>query len=170
MMVYSTLRGAQTHMIDELDKKILKLLQDNAKISAREIARKLNEGKEEKVVSFSTVSRRVKELEEKNVIRGYTTVLDPAAFGLTYPICFFIETDPKIDVEDVAVRLTEIPELLYIHQVAGDFQIAAMARCRSAEDAAELSKVISRIEGIQKLVSHSVLCTFKEDIKLNLTE
>ncbi len=157
-------------MIDELDRKILQLLQENAKLSAREIARKLNGAGKEKIVSFSTVSRRIKDLEERGIILRYTTILDPAAFGLTYPICFFLETDPKIDVEIVANHLTNIPELLYIHQVAGDFQIAAMARCKSAEDAAELSKEISRIEGIQKLVSHSVLCTFKEDIKLNLKE
>jgi len=157
-------------MIDELDKKILELLQENAKLSAREIARKLKDQEKGKSVSFSTVSRRIRAMEDNGIILGYTTMLDPSAFGFNYPICFFLETDPKIDVEIVADHLKKIDELIYIHQVAGDFQIAAMARCKSAEDAAELSKVISRIEGIQKLVSHSVLCTFKEGIKVNLKE
>ena len=152
-------------MIDDLDKEILRLLQDDSRLSSREIARKLKE-ENGRNVSFSTVNRRIKDLEEEKTIIRYTIIVDPAAFDMVYPICFFIETDPKVDVELVAENLTKIPELLYIHQVAGDFQIAAMARCKSAEDAAELSKKIAKIDGIQKLISHSVLCTFKEDIRL----
>jgi Lrp/AsnC family transcriptional regulator for asnA, asnC and gidA len=169
MLSYSKSRGVLRNMIDDLDREILNLLQENSRTSSRELARTLKEQKNIDV-SFSTVSRRIKELEDKGVIRRYTTIIDPNAFGLNYPICFFIETDPKVDVEEVAQRLVEIPDLLYVHQVAGDFQIASMARCRSAEEAAELSKQIAKIKGVQKLVSHSVLCTFKEDIRLKLDE
>ena len=103
--------------------------------------------------------------------KDYTIIVDPTYLNLNYPICFFIETDPKVDINNIAKRLMEcIPELLYIHQVAGDFQLACMARCVDAESAAELSRRIAQIDGVQRIASHSILRTFKEDIRFNIED
>ena len=65
-------------MVDELDLRIISLLQKNARLSFREIARELD-------VAVGTVYNRIKKLEEEGVIRGYAPVLDyeKLGFGLT---------------------------------------------------------------------------------------
>lgn len=157
-------------MMDETNTAIIQLLQEDSRYSPREIARLLKK-RMNIDISFSTVRRRIKELESKNIIIGYTTIVDPSYLNLNYPICFFIETNPKTDINKIAEELiTCVPELLYIHQVAGDFQLACLARCVDAESAAKLSRRIAQIEGIQKIVSHAILRTFKEDIRFNLAE
>ena len=157
-------------MLDEISKGIIKLLQEDSRYSPREISKLLGERMNIEI-SFSTVRRRIKEMEDKDIIRGYTTIIDPTHLNLNYPICFFIETNPKVDINKIADELMKcIPELLYIHQVAGDFQLACLARCLDAETAAKLSRRIAHIEGIQKIVSHSILRTFKEDIRFSLSD
>ena len=62
-------------MLDDLDRQILRLLSKNARFSFRELAMKLG-------VSTSTVSARVKRLEEGHLVRGYLPDIDPRAVGL----------------------------------------------------------------------------------------
>ena len=60
--------------LDDVDRQILKLLRDDARLSAREIGRRIG-------VSAGTVGTRVRRLEHSGVIRGYRAVVEPAAVG-----------------------------------------------------------------------------------------
>ena len=61
-------------MLDDTDRRILSVLQRDARASMRRIS-------EEAGVSLGTVSNRVRRLEESGVIRGYTVMLDPEKAG-----------------------------------------------------------------------------------------
>nr|WP_320178393.1 Lrp/AsnC family transcriptional regulator [Roseovarius pacificus] len=60
--------------LDAIDRKILRCLQENARISNVDLAREVG-------LSPSPCSRRVRELEESGVVRRYATVVDPAGRG-----------------------------------------------------------------------------------------
>ncbi len=154
-------------MIDNTDKAILQILQEDSRLKLRQIQEKLKHDFNIEV-THSTVGRRIKDMEKEGVIQSYTVTLNPKFFEIAYPICFFIETNPKKDVEAIAKELENFEELIYIHHLAGDFQLACFARCKDTNHAAELSKKISSTDGIQRIVSHSILQTFKEDLSLNL--
>lgn len=161
-MVYLSAEVGQQRMLDEIDKKILQILQEDSRKPVREISKEL--GNE---VSPSTVSRRINDMRDNGIIKKFTIQVDPEPLNLKYPICFFIETDPKIEVEGIAKDLKKnIPEIIYLHHVAGDFQLASMARCRDAGQASKVANRIAKIEGVKRIVSHSILNTFKEDTKL----
>ena len=63
------------HELDSTDRKILKILQDDAAISNVDLARKV-------ALSASPCLRRVQQLEERGIIRRRVTLLEPAAMGL----------------------------------------------------------------------------------------
>ncbi|MEM0320031.1 MAG: AsnC family transcriptional regulator, partial [Candidatus Nezhaarchaeales archaeon] len=60
--------------LDEIDKAILRELVNDARLSFREIARRIG-------VSTATVASRVKRMEEEGVIKGYTTIVDVEKLG-----------------------------------------------------------------------------------------
>jgi hypothetical protein len=55
-----------------------------------------------------------------------------------------------------------------VHHITGEFEIAAMARCKDKEDASELIKWVSSVRCVVKVIPHSVLKTVKEDLDIDL--
>jgi DNA-binding Lrp family transcriptional regulator len=84
--------------IDEVDAKILQMLQSDGRLSFREIAK--NTG-----ISTPTVSARVKSLEERGVIKGYSIDIDPTAVNESISI-LTVHCKPK-DLESVSELLSE---------------------------------------------------------------
>ena len=78
--------------LDKTDKKILRLLQQNARAPIKEIASKL-------YMSSPAISARIAKLEESGVITGYHAQIDPAALGYTIKAFVNLEVDPKQKAE-----------------------------------------------------------------------
>src|SRR5260370_33471626 len=63
-------------MLDDLDKRMVEILVDDARISVKELAQRVN-------LSSPSVSERLRRLEERGVIRSFTVHIDPQAMGYT---------------------------------------------------------------------------------------
>ena len=74
--------------LDKTDRKILQLLQQNARMTVKEIASRL-------YMSSPAISARIRGLEEAGVIRGYHADIDPAFLGYTIKAFVNLEVDPK---------------------------------------------------------------------------
>lgn len=99
--------------MDEIDRKILRTLQSNARTSNSEIARQLG-------MVPSAILERIRKLEERGIILGYEAKLDPAALGLNLVAFISVRTaDRKHDFE-AAEKLRKLPEVLEVHNIAGD--------------------------------------------------
>ena len=97
--------------MDELDWKILALLQANGRISYTELARQVH-------LSVPAVTERVKRLESAGVIDGYTARINPAAAG--YPVSALIGiTVPQPAKAKFLKLLESIPEVVECHHVTG---------------------------------------------------
>ena len=141
-------------MIDALDREIVEILQQDGRTSNAEIARKVD-------LAPSAVLERIRKLEERRVIRGYSADIDPKAldFGLTSIIA--VRTSEC--GEGVGEELAAVPEVQEVHEVAGDdcFYIKVVSR-----DAESLGRFLrEKIKGIPNVVGTRttvVLKTFKE--------
>ncbi|MEM3586846.1 MAG: Lrp/AsnC family transcriptional regulator [Candidatus Jordarchaeaceae archaeon] len=151
--------------LDDMDFRILEILERNAKASFREIAWELG-------IGVSTVSRRVSAMEEKGIILGYSVRLNyeklAKEIGVNFfPICFFIRIrsgyEVKKVIEEIA-RTEHFKNICYIYHVAGDFEIAAMARCLDRKETTKLIESVSKIEGVERVTPHAILETYKEDV------
>jgi DNA-binding Lrp family transcriptional regulator len=75
--------------LDAMDRRILNILQQDARLSFREIARRLK-------VSDATIRSRVARLEEKDVIKGFTTLVDPEQAGMEVVALIQLEVDTQV--------------------------------------------------------------------------
>lgn len=130
-------------------------------MSYREIGDELN-------TTVMTVTRRVRRMKNTGTIKRFTVVVDPDAVGRNYGICFLIQLNCPSAINEVSATLSNCMNLCYLHHITGEFEIAAMARCRDKEDASEFIKWVSSVRGVAKVIPHSVLKTVKEDLEIDL--
>lgn len=113
--------------LDEVDRKILSLLQRDASLSLDQIADQVGASK-------TPVWNRIRKLREAGVIRRQVTILDPEALGLE--ACFFVLIRTSEHDKDWAARflkaLRDRPEVIEAHRLAGDIDYILKVQVRNA--------------------------------------
>lgn len=145
-------------MIDDIDRKILNILQDNARTANADIARAVG-------MAPSAVLERVRKLERKGVIAGYEARIDPAAIGLGLTAFSFVSAEEIVGSVDTGQKLAAIPGVLEVHYVAGRAAYLIKVRVADPMSLAELLKEIGRIPTVRDTNSTVVLATVKETSK-----
>ena len=97
-------------MINEIDKQILKILQENARTPNAEIARQVG-------LAPSAILERIRKLEERGVIQGYGVRLNGRALGLGLLAFVLVRTDELSVEDDAAKALAKMPEVLEVHHI-----------------------------------------------------
>ena len=100
-------------VLDKTDLHILRLMQENARISNADLARELG-------MAPSGILERVKKLEQKNVILQYTTRINPVALQQKMLAFIFMKAADGPGCNDTARELAKIPEVQEVHHIAGD--------------------------------------------------
>jgi DNA-binding Lrp family transcriptional regulator len=140
---------------DEKDEKILKHLLVDARQSARQLAHKLN-------ISTVTMISRLKKLEEKKIIQGYTVRLNHSALG--YDITGIIEvTTTKGKMVEIEDEIAKIENVCAVYDITGDADILVIGKFKDRTSLSEFVKKISSIPNVENTITHLVLNTVKED-------
>jgi len=147
-------------MIDEIDTQILTIIQQDARISNAEIARQVN-------LAPSAVLERMRKLENSGIIKGYSADIKPkeVGFGLTV----FVNVRTSECGSDAGRAIAEIPEVLEVHDVAGEDCLLLKIRTKDTEELGKLLR--ERIKPIPTVLATRttvVLQTFKETNALPL--
>jgi Lrp/AsnC family leucine-responsive transcriptional regulator len=149
-------------LLDPVDRQILGLLQDNARIPQAEIARTVG-------LAPSAVLERLRKLEARGVVRDYVTVLDPRALDQRLLAFVAVRTTDRPGEARVSDTLAAIPEVLEAHQVAGDDCLLLKIRARDPEHLSQiLRERIGSVEGVRSTRTTIVLETIKESPRLPL--
>jgi Lrp/AsnC family leucine-responsive transcriptional regulator len=135
---------------DKLTEQTLSLLMENSRLSFREIAKKLK-------VSTTTISRIVKDLEDRQIIQGYTLNVDWKKIGYDSVLCVQIITKPDAEVDCVGKDLRKMNQVKEIFYTTGDASFSAYVVCKNTDDAALILEKLSDIQGVERVVSHMVL-------------
>jgi len=154
------LMSEKTEKLDELDLKILRILQEDARVSYREIAKKLN-------VSVGTVHNRVKKMESEGYIKGYSAILSPykLGFDVTAVILMQVEGPHIVEIEQ---ELAKYKEVGCIYDITGEFDVMVITRFRSREDLNRFIKNLLKKPHIKRSVTSIALNIVKEDHRLNI--
>ena len=147
--------------LDDIDLRILDLMQANARISNADLARELE-------MAPSAVLERVKKLEQKKVILQYNTSLNPLAVNQKLLAFIFIKAKEGVSADKtISESLKKLPEVQEIHSVAGEDCFLVKVR---TEDSASLMDLLrNAIKGIPDVLSTKttiVLETVKEQQQL----
>ncbi len=148
-------------MIDQINRKILSILQKNARTSNAEIARQVG-------MAPSAVLERIRKMERSGVIQGYETRVDPKALDLGVTAFTKVRVDEAVGSTDMGEQLSAIPGVLEVHYCAGEDHYLIKVR---ASDPEGLAQVLGRI-GQHPMAKYTnstiVLRTVRETISLPL--
>jgi len=151
-------------MIDNIDRKILSIVQANGRITNAEIARQIE-------MAPSAVLERMRRLEERGVIKDYTAVLDSKKLELGLLAFVFIRADEREDVlteaDLTAEELAALPGVLEVHHIAGEDCFMLKLRAQDTEDLYRVMKEdFGKIKSIRSSRTCIVLKTVKETSRL----
>jgi len=141
--------------VDEVDAKIIKMLEIDARMSFREIAKKLE-------ISEGTVYNRVKRLQDEGIIKGYSAKVDPAKLGmdLSAVIGLRVAGGHLVEVEQ---EISKSKDVCCVYDVTGDYDAVIIARFRGRADLNKFIKGVLSNPHVERSVTHVVLNTVKED-------
>jgi Lrp/AsnC family leucine-responsive transcriptional regulator len=147
-------------ILDKIDLGILRLMQDNARISNADMARELD-------MAPSAVLERVKKLEQKEVILQYTARINPAAVQQKLLAFISMKSSEGMGSNNSARALAKIPEVQEVHHIAGDD--CYLVKVRTADSASLMALMRSSFSKIPDILSTRttiVLETVKEEQQL----
>lgn len=147
-------------MIDEINAKILNILQEDARTSNAEIARRLG-------MAPSAILERIRKLEASGIIQGYTARVNPRALGLGLTAFILVRTSDRGDDLPTSRALAALPEVLEVHHVAGEDCYLVKVRVRDTEALGALLRTQFAMQpNIQSTRTTIVLETVKETTAL----
>ena len=149
-------------VLDAIDRKILGLLQENAKIPQAKVAKAVG-------LTAPSVNERIHKLEQSGFIRGYVALLDEHKLG--QDVAAFVEVfieHPKFEesfIEAVSVH----DEVLECHHITGEFSLLLKVR---VEDMAAFRRLLieklNSIRGVRQTRTLIVLATAKEQRRIKV--
>lgn len=151
-------------ILDKTDLHILRLMQENARISNADLARELG-------MAPSGILERVKKLEQKNVILQYTARINPEALQQKMLAFVFMKAADSPGCNDTARELAKIPEVQEVHHIAGDD--CYLVKIRTYDSASLMHLMRNSFSKIPNLLSTRttiVLETVKEQQQLVIPE
>jgi Lrp/AsnC family leucine-responsive transcriptional regulator len=149
--------GFHSYMHKDVDLKIIELLEENAKLTSRELGEKLN-------LPTTTVHNKIKRLEKDGTIRKYVAVIDKTKIGRPISALVYANTNlsgMKMSQDDLCEKIRKMDDVENVRSITGDFDVVMRLSVASTE---ELNNFIvnrlRKIDGVTKTVTTIILKEF----------
>ncbi len=148
--------------MDKIDLKILKELQQNARITNQELSERVN-------LSPTPSLRRVKMLEERGIIKGYSAIVDPEAYGL--PIMAFVsvrlERQTETEIASFEKAIMELDEVVACYLMSGRHDYMLQVFARSLKDYENFVRnSLTRVPGLGEMETYFAFGQVKRSMTL----
>ena len=143
---------------DATDTKIIKNLLVDARLSARQLAHKIG-------LSTVTVLSRIKKLEQKKIITGYTARLDHQILGYDLTAIIEVKTT-KGKMLEIENKIAENENVCAVYDVTGPADILVISKFKNRDELSKFVKSLSTITNVENTETHIVLNSIKEDFRL----
>lgn len=147
--------------IDEIDVKILTLLQKHGRMKRNRIA-------EEVGLSVPSVSERMRKLEEKDVIEGYHAFVNAKKIHIDITAFIRVMVDNSDDYGAFVERSTELEEILEVHSITGEGSHILKVRTMNTTSLESLLAKIQSWPSVHGTSTSIVLSTYKETRSLGI--
>ncbi len=156
--------------IDETDRLILDLLQNDGKITISKIAEKVSEKLGlEKPKSATAIRARVQKLEEV-LIKKYVALIDCRYLGYREMVMASLRVNSQQPIEQVKKEIERIEKIKYGYVVTGEYPLFIMAKCLDHEDSMKLIDQLRNLPGVEEVKTQIVLDRIKEDTTIIIPE
>ena len=140
---------------DDTDKKILAVLTSHARLSYRQIAKRLS-------LSVVTIMNRVKALEKSGAIRKYSAILDYSKIGYDIEAIIDIRVSKGRELE-VDKKLAESPYVFAVYDITGEFDATVLARFPNRKRLDYFVKKLQLMPNIERTSTKLIFNTIKEE-------
>ncbi len=139
--------------VDDTDMQILCALRENARATNAEIAKRIG-------VSEATIRRRIKELERKGIITGFSALINCPALENSIKGFIHIKVGPN-DVDKVAEVLKDHPRVITLYRVLGEYDLMCEALFMSMKEMQDFMDTQMKADGIESSVTYVVAKAYK---------
>lgn len=143
------------HEIDETDRRIVRVMLENARLSYRQIAKRL-------LIAVATVMHRVNKLEQSGIIKKYTVQLDYQKLGYELVVCIDIRV-AKGKLFEVERLVAKHPSVQAVYDVTGSFDSLVIAKFKNRKELDNFVKKIQTYDFVERTETRLVLNTIKEE-------
>jgi len=150
-----TANGTINPILDEIDKKILELLQENAKITISKIAQTTK-------MSQTAIRSRIQRLE-KSLIKKYVALIDCHNLGYREMVLASLRVNSSQPLEEIKSKIEKMVQIKYAYVVTGEYPLFVMFKCLGHEDALGLIESLRNLPGVEEINTQIVLDRIKED-------
>ncbi|MFX1454605.1 MAG: Lrp/AsnC family transcriptional regulator [Promethearchaeota archaeon] len=148
--------------VDETDKIILELLQEDAKLTIREIAEKTDK-------SATAIRARIQRLE-KDFIKKYVALIDCRNLGYREMVMASLRVNASKPIELVKKEIENMEKIKYAYVVTGEYPLFIMAKCLNHQDSMGLIETLRNLPGVEEVKTEIVLDRIKEDHSIIIPE
>jgi DNA-binding Lrp family transcriptional regulator len=145
-------------MIDDLDRKIVRVLNQNARKSFRDVAKEVK-------TSVTAVINRVKKLEESGFIQGYIPLVEPEYFGLNL-IAIIALRISKGKLLETQKKIAKDTRVVSIYDITGEWDSFIIGYFIDRKDLNDFIKGLLSLEYVDRTVTHIVLNVVKEERRI----
>jgi Lrp/AsnC family leucine-responsive transcriptional regulator len=148
--------------LDEIDIKLLEILQENCKLNFTQIGQKLD-------IAESTVRYRIERLEKRGIITNYIALINPRMVGLNITAIMMIKIDPQ-KVKEISPKLASFKELRHLFRTTGQYDMISVVGARDIGHLNKLMSEIKHIDGVRELIVEVATELVKVDPKFSLED
>jgi len=140
---------------DHIDKRILEFLQEDSKITIREIAEKTE-------MSQTAIRTRIQKLED-NLIKKYMAIIDCKKLGYREMVMASLRVNSRRPIGQIKEEIEKMDKIKYAYIITGDYPIFVMAKCLDHEDSMQLIENLRNLPEVEEVKTQIVLDCIKED-------
>ena len=140
--------------IDNTDRKILELLQEDGRIAASHIADELD-------ISIPTVTERIKKLQESGIIQGIHAVLDPKQLDLDVSALITVVSESSVNYQKFTDAAEQTPEVVQCFSTTGKGSHTLLVVPRNSQTLEELLRDIQSWPGVARTETQIILSSYK---------
>jgi len=149
--------------LDDTDKKILRILQFNAKTSLKDIEEKVE-------LSTTSIKKRIDRLIKNHVIKQYIALIDCRHLGYREMVMASLRINSTHPLELVKKQIEEMEKIKFAYVITGDYPIFVMAKCLDHRDSMVIIENLRNIPGVEEIKTQIVLEKIKEDPSVIIPE
>ncbi len=130
-------------ILDDKDRMIIRLLEENSRYSIREIAGKVG-------LSHMAVYKRIRKLVDSGVIKKFSVVVDPSNLGYSCAYYIMVRVKQGYDPIKIGELIKGLGGVSMVNIIASDYDILVLTRCLSKDEAYDVLTKVRRLEGVER--------------------
>ena len=149
-----------TEEFDDVDIRILSVLQEDCRLSFNQISKKTG-------ISVGTAFNRVRSLEKKGILKGYTAIIDSGKLGYSLTAIILVQAEGTY-LTEIENEIAKSANVISVYDITGDYDATVIAKFKDRASLNSFIKNLLTMPHIKRTVTNVALNVVKEDGRVKL--